>query len=59
MSKVYPSLRQKLKDEIDNEWRFAVAMLRKWLRNSNYESDDFEFLEKSPYVYEQALIREF
>lgn len=57
MLKVYPSLRSKLPSQIEKAWKFAKARIEKWLRNNDYEPEDFDIPEECPYTYQQAMER--
>ncbi|RLJ71395.1 uncharacterized protein DUF29 [Hydrogenivirga caldilitoris] len=58
MLKEYPSLRNKLSEEIERAWIRARSKLEIWLRNSDYDPEDFNIPEKCPYNYEEAMTRD-
>ncbi|WP_297886941.1 DUF29 domain-containing protein [Sulfurihydrogenibium sp.] len=53
----YPSLQYKLPTEIDRAWRHAVVKLKNWLDENDKNPDDYNFPQKCPYTYEEALNR--
>ena len=56
--KKYPSLRHKLPQEIESAWIDAVAELEIWLRDNNYNPEEFHLPEECPYTYEEAMTRD-
>ncbi len=54
----FPSLRKKLPEEMEDAWREARKELRKWLRDNDLEPEDFQFPQKCPYTYEEAMTRD-
>ncbi len=54
----YPSLRNKLPNEVEKAWRHAVSRLKGWLIDNDYEPEDFNIPEKCPYTYETAMTRD-
>lgn len=56
--KKYPSLKAKLPNELDNAWIDAVKEIRKWLRKTGYDPDNFNIPEECPYTYEEAMNRD-
>jgi len=58
MFKRYPSLRSKLPHELESAWISARAELEIWLRDNNYDPEDFDIPEECPYTYEEAMTRD-
>ncbi len=56
--KRYPSLRAKLKPELDYAWEEAVIRLREWLDKIGEDPDQYHISEKCPYTYEEAMTRD-
>ena len=56
--KRYPSLRTKLKPELDYAWAEAAVRLREWLEASGLNPEDYHIPEKCPYTYEEAMTRD-
>ncbi|HCO39309.1 MAG TPA: DUF29 domain-containing protein, partial [Aquificaceae bacterium] len=55
--KRYPSLRTKLKPELDYAWEEAVIRLQEWLDKIGEDPDQYHIPEKCPYTYEEAMTR--
>ncbi|QWK20625.1 MAG: DUF29 domain-containing protein [Hydrogenobacter thermophilus] len=56
--KQYPSLRNKLPQELEKAWIEARKELYNWLEDNDYEPDDFYIPEECPYTYEEAMSRD-
>lgn len=56
--KRHPSLQTKLPKELQNAWDEAITELKIWLRNNDYNPDDFTFPKQCPYTYEEAMTRD-
>ncbi len=55
--KRYPSLRHRLPEEISNAWIEAVSSLEIWLRDKDYDPEEFHIPEECPYTYEEAMTK--
>ncbi len=58
MFDVYPSLRNKLPNEVSTAWKFAKRKLENWLEDNDYNPEDFYIPEECPYTYEEAMTRD-
>ncbi|MCX7760142.1 MAG: DUF29 domain-containing protein [Hydrogenothermaceae bacterium] len=53
----YPSLRIKTLTELSWAWEKARVNLRIWLRNNNYNPDNFNIPENCPYSFDDIINR--
>ncbi len=58
MLDVYPSLRNKLPNEVGTAWKFARRELEGWLEDNKLNPEDFSISEECPYTYETAMTRD-
>lgn len=55
--KKYPSIKSKLPLQFEKAWIEAIKRIEIWLRNNDYEPEDFDIPEECPYTYQQAMER--
>ncbi len=55
---LYPSLRQKLPQEIQKAWRMATSELVIWARDNKIKLSKKDLPKECPYTYEQAMTRD-
>ncbi|MEZ0323974.1 MAG: DUF29 domain-containing protein [Hydrogenothermaceae bacterium] len=54
---IYQSLKSKLQKEVDTAWKISRRKLEIWLRNNDYNPEDFDIPVQCPYTYQEAMER--
>ena len=54
----YPSLKNKLPNEVDYAWKFAKIELLSWAWNNNIDLSKDDLTDVCPYTYEEAMTRD-
>ncbi len=54
----YPSLKNKLPQELNSAWKRAITNLRKWLIEIGEDPDQYTIPKECPYTYEEAMTRD-
>mgnify|MGYP005848265695 FL=1 len=54
----YPSLKNKLPNEVDYAWEFAKIELLRWAWNNNIDLSKDDLPDVCPYTYEKAMTRD-
>ncbi|MCX7760766.1 MAG: DUF29 domain-containing protein [Hydrogenothermaceae bacterium] len=53
----YPSLKNKLPEELNTAWIYAKGYLKNWLIENDYNPEDFNIPAQCPYTYQEAMER--